>query len=912
VQTFAPFYDDSPLGVFHADCAGTLSYANASCREITGLDPGAMEGEGWMGSIHPEDRGRVVSAWRDACGIQAPLDINCRIARPDGKRRYVRLLGRPCPAEMEREDCYMCVVVDLTDQVLAERRLRNNNILLQAILANIPCGVSVFGPDGSLLLDNQKFRSLLSLPDKPEPGQVTDFGTLELSGPAAAMAAYPDTATEWSVTGSDLTPRIREEVQPDGRVLELREAPMPMGGIVTTFTDITSHKQDLDTLQQAKQAAEQGAAAKAAFLATMSHEIRTPMNGVIGMTNVLLETDLTADQRELVEVIRQSGESLLVVINDVLDYSRIESGQMELEWLPLRMSDVVRTSVRLLEEKARERAVAIEVSIADDIPGLILGDRTRLQQVLVNLVSNAVKFTKRGRVRVSVSNLAADAGLRNGDAAGDMCTLKVTVEDTGIGIARDKLPSLFEPFVQADSSTSRRFGGTGLGLAIARRLVEAMGGTIELSSEVGVGTRASFTFLAETAIPRNRDRAEVAPLWRKRVLLLSGPRSDVGRLVTQLTRWGMAHETCRSASDAARLLKGEDAFDLLLAAGHGVDAAGTDMARILRNAGVAVPIVVLSRRTRVDARDAAQGVWMLARTASEASLYDVLVEAIHSSGRDADAEPDTLPQFDAALASRMPLRIVVAEDNEINRKVALRTLRAFGYEADVARNGLEVVELVRQRSYDLVLMDLQMPRMDGIEATRFITTKLRLRERPRIVVMSANVLQEHVDAAMSAGADDFIAKPFAAAELRSALEQAAARRRPRAATASGEPGNEPALLDARKIRGHLLGDPAGDFFLDLVESLEKAAPELLSRMRAAVASKDTASLRAVVHEYSGICAVMGAERLMRRLLEIQELARKGRMQRVPGLIDDCEQVQSQTGLALRAALDAHRKARGGP
>jgi PAS domain S-box-containing protein len=908
VQTFRRFSDASPLGVFHTDCDGMANYANAVCCEITGLHAESLLGSGWTSSIHADDRPRVLSDWRDACATRAALDIACRIVRPDGKRRYVRLLGRPCPVGTEPDDCYMGVVLDMTDQVVAERRLRNNNILLQAILANIPCGVTVFAPDGSLVLDNQKFRTLLSLPDGAAPGQITDFGTLGLSDRPAAMAAYPDTAPEWSASAAaDVEPRVREEAQPDGRVLELREAPMPMGGIVTTFTDITSHKQIIETLQQAKREAEQAAAAKAAFLATMSHEIRTPMNGVIGMTNVLLETELTADQRELVDVIRQSGESLLVVINDVLDYSRIESGQMELEWLPFRVSDVVRNSVRLLEAKARERSVAIEVSIAQDIPALILGDRTRLQQVLVNLVSNAVKFTEHGQVRIAVVNLVAESRLQGGELPGDICTLEVSVEDTGIGIAQDKLSSVFEPFVQADSSTSRRFGGTGLGLAIARKLVEAMGGTIHLSSQPGVGTKARFSFLAETAVPRNRAGAGVAPLWRKRVLILSGPRADVSVLASQLKRWGMVIESCRTAEEAATRMKASGGFDLLLAAGHALDAAVADLAHSLRNEGVTLPILVLARRKAVDPVDPALGVRVLARTASESSLYDELVDAIHACGEPPAAESDTLPQFDGTLAARMPLRIMVAEDNEINRKVALRMLAAFGYEAEVARNGLEVVELVQQRSYDLVLMDIQMPGLDGIEATRFIARNLPGADRPRIVVMSASVLQEHLHAALAAGADAFIAKPFAAAELRAALEQAADRPGSSGAKSPLAAASEPDLLSAAKLRGHLLGDPTGAFLLDLIETLEREGPQLLARMRMALAARAVAALRSTLHEYAGACAVMGAERLMRCLLRIQELVKEGALDQVSRMIDRCAVLQAETQEALRAAVAEHRQ-----
>jgi PAS domain S-box-containing protein len=907
VRKFQAFYAQSFLGILHIDTTGSALHANDAWTEITGREPGESLGRGWVKAIHADDRNRVLAEWIRASSAGGEVDVSFRVLRPDGTRRYVRLRGRPLPPEMGEDDCYVGVVLDLTERVLAERRLQRNNELLSSVLENIPCGVTVFDHDGSLVLDNQKFRALLAVPEGAPEGVVTDFGTMALDSDMQGLA-YPNTGHP-ATAGADFdpAPRVREELQPDGRVLEVRDAHMPTGGLVTTYTDITQHKQIIDTLQHAKAAAEQAAAAKAAFLAAMSHEIRTPMNGVIGMTSVLLSTRLTPDQRELVDVIRQSGELLLVVINDILDYSRFESGQMELEWLPLRLEDVVDNSVRLLGARAQAKQVPIAVDIAPDIPALILGDRNRLQQVLVNLVSNAVKFTAEGGIRISVRNTSAASAPACGDLTGDLCTLTVCVEDTGIGIAGDKLDTIFEPFVQADSSTARCFGGTGLGLAIARRLAQAMGGSVEIESELGVGTKVRFSFLTETAVPRSRAGANgQAPLSGRRVLLVSGSRSDVGLLVLQLKRWGMEYRLCDSRSEALALLANDKGFDLVLAATHFVDSRGLDFVRELRAAGVTAPTVLLSRKGRTETVDVDLLAWTVPRSTTESTLYDALVDAAHHCSEPAVAEEDPVSVFDESLAERAPLRILVAEDNEINRKVALRMLGAFGYRPDVAHDGEQVLEAVRARPYDLVLMDIQMPRMDGIEATRFIVETIPPARRPRIVAMSANVMREEVEAALDAGADDYIGKPFPAAELRAALQRAAERNPEAVVRLPPNVPAEPRLVAGEKVRAYLRTDANGAFLEGLVATFVTMSQDLLVKLRDSLREEDAVAAGARAHELAGMCAVLGAEKLMALAQELQGVAAGGHLQGAAALLQRCEAAREETIAALGNALSTHR------
>jgi len=801
--------------------------------------------------------------------------------------------------ELGGQTYYAAIVRDVTAERAAAAALAGSEARFRLLAESAPVGIFQTDADGRCLYVNDRWCHLAGM----TAAESLDGGWLRALHPedraavrqawAEAVAAQrpfhqryrflrPDGVQTW-VMGSAVASYDR-----DGRVT----------GHIGTVTDVTEAHQQALALERAKSDAETAARAKSLFLANMSHEIRTPLNAVIGMTSLLLDTPMSEDQRDFARTIRASGEALLEIINDILDYSKADVGKLEIEQQVFDLRRCVEDSLDLVTSRAQEKGLNLAYLIEDGTPEVLVGDASRVRQILVNLLSNAVKFTHQGEVFVQVDGEPLPDG---------QLRLHVAVHDSGIGIAAEHLPRLFQSFTQVDASTTRKYGGTGLGLAISKRLAEMMGGSVSVQSEPGKGS--VFRVVLQMAVAKAGGGADflqqdVPPLRGRRLLIVDDNLTNRRILTRMAMRWGMVPSTLPSALEALDRIRHGETYDLAVLdmSMPGMDGLALTEAIRQRRGPDELPIVMLTslgQRLMLPAEQRAGLSAFLSKPIKASELFATLVRVLQDRpGQSPPPPPPPQPAAAPRLADHLPLRVLVAEDNAINQRVALRLLERLGYRADLAANGLEVLDAVERQVYDVVLMDIQMPEMDGLQAARWIVQRRGPEGRPRIVAMTANAMPGDRENSFDAGIDAHLPKPIDPEQLAAVLIQAALR---------GQADSDlPPPLDPRRLE-HLRdmqGDSQPTLVRDLIDLFLHDSAHHVRRMHEAHGDGQAELLRSLAHRFLSATQNIGAPRLSSLCQDIEQAARVQQLQAAQALLAEMAIERERVHAAL-AAVRGH-------
>lgn len=925
-----------PVSLFRKDLDGRFTFGNAPfCSEL-GVSPDDLIGK----TDHDFFPSELADKYRanDLNVIQSGEvfeDVEAH-RPPDGKQLFVQVLKAPVLDADEKICGIQCVFWDVTDRELAQRQLKDSEARKQAIFeSSLDCMI-ISDAEGNIIEFNRTAERTFRCNRTEMLGKPLDNLFAASDRARDNLDRYSTRREEGSMIGKRQETPLRRN---DGSIFmaEIAMQPIPLGVEVqfaTVLHDITRRKKWEQDLQEARDAAEAANKAKSDFLANMSHEIRTPMNAVIGMTELVLGTKLTFDQRQHLEIVQDSAASLLDLINDILDFSKIEAGKLNLDLQPFAVRERIGDTMKSLAVRAHQKDLELAIHISPDVPDALIGDSGRLRQVIVNLAGNGIKFTEQGEVVLDLSLVSND---------GADYVVRFSVRDTGIGVPQRQQRSIFQAFEQADTSTTRRFGGTGLGLAISSRLVQLMGGTIGVESEPGKGSTFYFTARFQKAETSSVAQSMRSPRIVQDISALVVDDNDTNRqiLVELLNGWGMRPHSVNGGTAALQAFEdrhsANDPFELLITDVNMPDMDGFQLVQSVRdNPGLAnMRVIVLSSADRPGDFERCQELKIdrhMTKPVKQSDLLSIIESIAGVESVDDYTVVGNLPGI-----AVNPLSILLAEDSRTNQVLAFALLEKHGHTVEVANNGLEAVAMSESGAFDVILMDVQMPELDGLAATQ------RIRQRESgvgghvpIIAMTAHAMQGDRERCLKSGMDDYVSKPIRTEKLYAALARI---NTPRVASesseteatsdvpgenrspASGDIQNRPAaVMDAFAARefpipasdsgpmidwDSAMAAVAGDkSLLEIVmKTVLEECPQLMEQLEQAIHTQDAKVLHRAAHTIKGSFRTFNAKPLTEIAEHIEGLG-------AAGTIDDIAPLYGRLHCLVDSVLDEIRNYKG--
>jgi PAS domain S-box-containing protein len=898
--------NSSPDPIFYKDKGGVYRSCNPAFEEYTGKKESEIANHNDFELYPLAAAERYHSADLALLETGNPQHFEEWVVYPNGELRYLATLKTLVYGDAGKEPIgFIGISRDLTRRKKAEEAVRRSEEEIRALVENAPTGILIVNQRHEILSANKQIELIFGYSQAELKGQPVELLVPERFVRHVELRdRYIANPSVRQMGGINCLVGRRK----DGReiAIELGLSPVDTGEsfiVITSVVDITERQQAeralkkaLEDLEQTNLELEKAGQVKSRFLANMSHEIRTPLNAIIGMTGLALDTQLDDEQRDFIETIRTSGEVLLTLVDDILDFSKIEAQHMNLEQAPFNLRRCVEEAFDLVQIKSSQKKLELAYSIERSMPNTFIGDVTRLRQILVNLLTNAIKFTDQGEVIVVVTGQLLE---------NNQYRLHFSVKDTGIGISAEGMEQLFKSFSQVDASTTRRFGGTGLGLAISKRLSELMGGSLWAESHgiPGQGSIFHFTVLTQPAPDGPGDEEfKSGGLKGIKVLIVDDNQTNRLILVNQTESWGMLPTAVSSGMETLELIAQGAHFRVAILDQQMPDMDGITLADKL---APGLPLILLSSLGfHENLPGGSRFSAYLTKPVKPSQLFDCLTRLVTHQPTSASRPAQTKQLFNRDIGSQHPLRLLVAEDNEINQKLVISILSRLGYRAEMANNGLEALSILHEKPIDVVLMDIQMPEMDGETATIRIHQDFPPAQQPRVIAMTANALPGDRERYLALGMDDYLSKPIKINELVRILQESQPSGTPPSAflreTNDLEKGfpapAQPAActFDISLLRefSEMMGEGGIDMAKELVRMYQKNSLDLINSLHQTLDSQNFVELHRAAHTLKGNSSQVGAARLSDMCLSLEQIAQNGNGNR-DGAWDLLEQIKAE-------------------